>query len=98
MDKFSYINIREYLVQDNPGGIGEADLQAAISDFSCPRNLDVEHFLKENAIEFTKKNQSVTYLVKRSFVLIFKRERFSIVHKSFLFRMRKSEEDGVSLI
>ena len=63
MDKFSYINIREYLVQDNPGGIGEADLQAAISDFSCPRNLDVEHFLKENAIEFTKKNQSVTYLV-----------------------------------
>ncbi len=78
MDKFSYINIREYLVQDNPGGIGEADLQAAISDFSCPRNLDVEHFLKENAIEFTKKNQSVTYLVKRSFVLIFKRERFSI--------------------
>lgn len=78
MDKFSYINIREYLVQDNPGGIGEADLQAAISDFSCPRNLDVEHFLKENAIEFTKKNQSVTYLVKRSFVLIFKRKRFSI--------------------
>lgn len=78
MDKFSYINIREYLVQDNPGGIGEADLQAAISDFSCPRNLDVEHFLKENAIEFTKKNQSVTYLVKRSFVLIFKRGRFSI--------------------
>ena len=63
MDKFSYINIREYLVQDNPDGIGEADLQAAISDFSCPRNLDVENFLKDNAIEFTKKNQSVTYLV-----------------------------------
>ena len=47
MDKFSYINIREYLVQDNPGGIGEADLQAAISDFSCPRNLDVEHLKME---------------------------------------------------
>ena len=63
MDKFSYINIREYLIQDNPNGIGEADLQEAISDFSCPRNPDVEHFLKDNAIEFTKKNQSVTYLV-----------------------------------
>ena len=63
MDKFSYINIREYLIQDNPNGIGEADLQEAISDFSCPRNPDVEHFLKNNAIEFTKKNQSVTYLV-----------------------------------
>ena len=63
MDKFSYINIREYLIQDNPNGIGEADLQEAISDFSCPRNPDVEHFLFINAIEFTKKNQSVTYLV-----------------------------------
>lgn len=63
MDKFSYINIREYLVQNNPDGIGEADLQAAISDFSCPKNPDVESFLKKNAIEFTKKNQSVTYLV-----------------------------------
>lgn len=63
MDKFSYINIREYLIQDNPNGIGEADLQEAISDFSCSRNPDVEHFLKNNAIEFTKKNQSVTYLV-----------------------------------
>ena len=63
MDKFSYINIREYLIQDNPNGIGEADLQEAISDFSCPKNPDVEHFLKDNAIEFTKKNQSVTYLV-----------------------------------
>lgn len=63
MDKFSYINIREYLVQESTKEIGEADLRAAISDFSCPRNLDVETFLKKNAIEFTKKNQSVTYLV-----------------------------------
>lgn len=34
-----------------------------LSDFSCPKNPDVEYFLKKNAIEFTKKNQSVTYLV-----------------------------------
>lgn len=59
MDKFSYINIREYLVPENPYGIGEADLRTAISDFSCPRNLDVENFLKKSAVEFTKKNQSV---------------------------------------
>lgn len=63
MDKFSYINIREYLIRDNSNEIGEADLKEAISDFSCPRNPDVEHFLINNAIEFTKKNQSVTYLV-----------------------------------
>ena len=63
MDRFSYINIREYLKHTNPDKIGEADLQIAISDFSCPQNLDVERFLKKNSIEFTKKNQSVTYLI-----------------------------------
>ena len=59
MDRFSYINIREYLIQEDPNGIGEADLLEAISDFSCPKNLDVECFLKNNAIDFTKKNQQI---------------------------------------
>lgn len=63
MDKFVYINIREYLVYDNSSEIGEADLKTAVSDFFCPRNPDVEKFLKRNAVEFTKKHQSVTYLV-----------------------------------
>lgn len=34
-----------------------------LSEFSCPLNMDVEHFLKEQAIEFAKKHQAVTYLV-----------------------------------
>lgn len=34
-----------------------------LSNFSCPLNQNVEKFLKEQAIEFTKKNQSDTYLV-----------------------------------
>ncbi len=34
-----------------------------LSGFSCPKNPVVERFLKKSAIEFTKKNQSVTYLV-----------------------------------
>jgi len=58
MDKFSYINVREYLKHTNSDEIGEADLQIAISDFSCPQNLDVERFLKKNSIEFTKKTIS----------------------------------------
>lgn len=44
-------------------GIGENDLEKILSDFSSPKNSDVESFLKRNAVEFTKKNQSVTYLV-----------------------------------
>ena len=63
LEKYFYINIREYLGQKGSNEIGEADLQAAISDFTCPKNPDVERFLKNSAIEFTKKSQSVTYLV-----------------------------------
>ncbi len=61
-DKFLVTNIRRYLDSDNPK-LGEDKLIQQISEFSCPKNPDVEHFLKNNAIEFTKKSQSVTYLV-----------------------------------
>ena len=61
-DKFLVTNIRRYLGTDNTK-LGEDRLIQQISEFSCPRNPDVEHFLKKNAIEFTKKSQSVTYLV-----------------------------------
>ena len=61
-DKYSVINIRKYLESDNPK-LGEDDLVQILSEFSCERNSDVENFLKNSAIEFTKKNQSVTYLV-----------------------------------
>ena len=43
--------------------LGENDLQQILSEFTCPKNPDVEKFLKQSSIEFTKKNQSVTYLV-----------------------------------
>lgn len=61
-NKFSVINMRRYLNSDNPK-LGESRLLQVLSGFSCPKNPDVERFLKNSAIEFTKKNQSVTYLV-----------------------------------
>lgn len=61
-NKFSVINIRRYLNSYNPK-LGESRLLQVLSGFSCPKNPDVERFLKNSAIEFTKKNQSVTYLV-----------------------------------
>lgn len=61
-DKYLVISIRKYLESDNPK-LGEDDLVQILSEFSCERNSDVEKFLKNSAIEFTKKNQSVTYLV-----------------------------------
>ncbi len=62
-DKFMFVNIREYLAQGDNEKVGEPELIRKISDFSCPKNPDVDHFLKKSSVEFTKKNQSVTYLV-----------------------------------
>ena len=62
-DKFYAVNIREYLALGDDPEAGEPALDRLLSGFSCPKNLDVERFLKKNAIEFTKKNQSVTYVV-----------------------------------
>lgn len=59
-DEFLILNIREYLKQ---GESGENILKQIFSTFSCSKNLDVERFLREQAINFTKKNQSVTYVV-----------------------------------
>ena len=62
-DKFFYINIRDYLALGNDNKAGEPMLARVLSGFSCPKNPDVERFLKNSAVEFTKKSQSVTYLV-----------------------------------
>ena len=62
-DKFFYINIRDYLALGSDNKAGEPMFARVLSGFSCPKNPDVEHFLKNSAIEFTKKSQSVTYLV-----------------------------------
>lgn len=61
--KYIRINIREYLALGEDTDVGEPALIKMLSDFSCPKNPDVERFLKKSSIEFTKKNQSVTYLV-----------------------------------
>ncbi len=62
-DQFFCMNIRDCLVSDPEQIIGENELIKILSDFSSPKNKDIEFFLKERAIEFAKKNQSVTYLV-----------------------------------
>lgn len=59
-DNFFILNIREYLRQ---GQSGEDLLQQVLSTFVCDKNSDVERFLLEQSVDFTKKNQSVTYVV-----------------------------------
>lgn len=56
--KYFYTNIRRYLNDNEAGNL----LSAYISSFTCPKNPDIENFLKHSAVDFTKKQQSVTYL------------------------------------
>jgi len=63
LNDVSVFNIREYLSIQDDGVLGEEALKEVLSEFLCEKNADVERFFKEQSIEFTKKNQSVTYLV-----------------------------------
>ena len=60
------VNIRDFLEKNKATFMGEQKLHEWLQSFSCPPNPDVERFLKRNAVEFTKKDQSVTYLVLRN--------------------------------
>lgn len=63
LNDVTVFNIREYLSAKSDKKLGEDELRQLLSEFFCDKNPDVERFLKEQSIEFTKKNQSVTYLV-----------------------------------
>ena len=62
-NEFIIINIRRYLQQ---GEEGEKLLKQVFSTLSCKKNADVDRFLLQQSIDFTKKNQSVTYIVVSS--------------------------------
>ncbi len=66
MDKYLIVNIRAYLDEKEATYIGEEDLYDLLSDFSCPKNPDVEYFLVHNAVEFTKKDQSIVSVKLRT--------------------------------
>lgn len=43
--------------------IPEEEFTQMLDEFRCPRNHDIERFLTESALEFTRKKVSITYLV-----------------------------------
>lgn len=58
MQGFVIINLKSIIDQ-----VGEAAAKAALSDFTCPMNQDVEYFLRHKAIEFAKQSIAITYLI-----------------------------------
>ncbi len=58
MSAFTTVNILDIM-----NDIGEEGTREYLSDFTCPKNKEIENFLKKNAIEFAKKKMSVTHFV-----------------------------------
>ncbi len=58
MNNHSVINILDLL-----DTVGEDEVKSILSDFSCPKNQEIEDFLIKNSIEFAKRKMSITYLV-----------------------------------
>ena len=58
MDEYKVFNIL-----DMAEAIGETNLKELLSDFSCPKNEEIQKFVRTNAYDFARKKLSVTYLV-----------------------------------
>lgn len=81
MSGYIGINLRDILLDES---LGESTAKSILSTFSCPLNPDVEHFLKNVAIEFAKQSISSTYLImalfKNEYVLV---GYFTLANKVF---------------
>lgn len=61
LNDVTVFNIRDYLSAKDDKELGGEEFLGFLSEFSCDKNIYVERFLKGQSVEFTKKNQSVTY-------------------------------------
>lgn len=58
VNKYAIFNILDMLKS-----LGEDKVSSILSDFSCPKNSEIENFLHNNAIEFARRKMSITYLI-----------------------------------
>ena len=77
MNNHSVINILDLL-----DTVGEDEVKNILSDFSCPKNHEIEDFLLNSAIEFAKRKMSITYLVFDELLQFI--GYFTLTHKSSL--------------
>ncbi|MGN0687036.1 MAG: N-acetyltransferase [Oscillospiraceae bacterium] len=62
MNGYSILSLKDMLEV-----LGESEVKAKLSSFSCPMNRDVEYFLRHKAIEFAKQAIAPTSLVYASY-------------------------------
>lgn len=58
MSEYTAVNILDMV-----DAIGEEDVNRILSDFSCPKNDEIERFVRNNALDFAKRKMSITHLV-----------------------------------
>lgn len=69
------VNILDYIEL-----IGEESVSDSLSDFSCPKNKEIEYFVRNNAIDFAKRKTSITYLLLDEYSRVL--AIFAITHKA----------------
>lgn len=62
MSGYLGLNLSDMITQ-----LGENEVKSILSEFSCPMNKDVEHFLRHTAIEFAKQGIASTYIIMASY-------------------------------
>lgn len=58
MPEYKLINLQDMIEE-----LGEKRTKAILSEFVCPKNLDVQEFIRSKAIEFSKRGFAKTILV-----------------------------------
>lgn len=83
MKGFREANLKQLICE-----VGEDRVKEILSDFSCPKNLDVEDFLRNKATIFVAQGIASVFLVFASFkgevVLV---GYYALANKSFAFRL-----------
>lgn len=79
MDNYNVVNIL-----DMRESLGEKRVVDVLQQFYCAKNLEIEKFVKNNAIDFAKKKISITYLVVDGFLNII--SMFVLTHKALSIR------------
>ena len=75
---FEIVNILDAIFQ-----MQEVGLSNLLSTFSCPKNLNIEHFLRTHAVSCAKQRFAITYLILNAFSEIV--GFFTLAHKPMLF-------------
>ena len=71
---------RVFNILDMAKAIGETNLKELLSDFYCPKNEEIQYFVKNHAYEFARKKLSITYLVvnEENYIVAI----FTLAHKA----------------